>query len=255
METREQYLERLNKWLNDARLWHSYCAGFPQFYMNNVNRFNISNENSDNFNQNLFQRRTNVTSSNRIPDANTGIPQPIHYEFVIPPVWKRVTAELVDFFILLVIKMVMTLMLLEGFNLMNKDYNAFESLQKNIQDMRSLELLTLEVVYRSVACAYETYFLKGGQCATPGKRTMGLMVIRVKNIRPVAGAPVETIRVTRCSTLGMKKSFIRAILKNIFIGLMLPICLVLYFFKFNRTAYDIMADSIVVENQPNRPGL
>lgn len=31
--SREEYVNSLKEWLDNARLWHGYCAGFP-YYMN-----------------------------------------------------------------------------------------------------------------------------------------------------------------------------------------------------------------------------
>lgn len=44
--------------------------------------------------------------------------RPSTYEFVIPPLWKRMVAELMDFFILFLVKMALTFILLESFDIM-----------------------------------------------------------------------------------------------------------------------------------------
>lgn len=76
---------------------------------------------------------------------------------------------------------------------------------------------------------------------------MGLMVVTVGSISPVPGRQTETIRVTGAAPLGWQKSLSRAALKNLFVGLLLPFCVAFYIFPHNRTAYDMMANSIVVE--------
>lgn len=90
-------------------------------------------------------------------------------------------------------------------------------------------------------------------CATPGKRYMGLMVVHVENVVPVPGSADKLVRVTPCLPLGFQKSIIRAILKNVFLGVMLPMCFTLYIFRYNRTGYDAISNSLVVEYNPQIP--
>lgn len=36
--SREEYINKLSKWLEDARLWHGFCASFPYYmYVQNQN--------------------------------------------------------------------------------------------------------------------------------------------------------------------------------------------------------------------------
>lgn len=79
---------------------------------------------------------------------------------------------------------------------------------------------------------------------------MGLMVIQAETVNPVPGSD-QMVRVTPCLPLGIQKAIIRAVLKNIFLGIMLPVCLTLYIFRFNRTGYDAVSGSLVVECNPN----
>lgn len=60
--TREEYVNSLKKWLDNARLWHGYCASFP-YYMNlpNANNFYANN---------IFNRR--YTSLNGAPFTQPG---------------------------------------------------------------------------------------------------------------------------------------------------------------------------------------
>lgn len=80
---------------------------------------------------------------------------------------------------------------------------------------------------------------------------MGLMVIYVENINVANGQLDEHIViVSRSGPLGLKYSILRSVLKNLFIGLLLPVCS-LYIFRFNRTGYDMMSNSLVVEYNPH----
>jgi len=47
------------------------------------------------------------------------------------------------------------------------------------------------------------------------------------------------------------RSFARALAKNLLMTLLFPICVVMIFFKNNRTGYDIMTKTIVVESDAN----
>ncbi|KAG5893187.1 hypothetical protein JTB14_016464 [Gonioctena quinquepunctata] len=266
---REEYLEKLKKWLDDARLWHySICAGLPL----NTDE----NSASDNSNQQIHNIYANLTQANLLNDngqrffnnfanrnlANVISPQntltgqlahtPGTYEFVIPPLWKRALAELMDFLLLFLFKMALTFILMESFDIIDMGFYGFESFQKNLENSEvampmAIELLTLELLHRVVVCAYETYFLHGKFCATPGKRYMGLMVITAETITPVPGRLSETISATGVTALGWQKSLTRAALKNLFLGLFLPMCLAFYILPHNRTSYDMMSNSIVVE--------
>ncbi|XP_068916380.1 protein FAM8A1 isoform X1 [Tenebrio molitor] len=246
-QSREEYLEKLKQWLDEARLWHGFCAGFP-YYVSLQNQAESSAWNP------IYSTRplgnNNLRNQNNVP-----VFQPGTYEFVIPPLWKRIVAEFLDFLILLLIKMVVTFIIIESFYVVSIENYRFESFRKNLQDPKiamqmSVEILTLELLHRFIVCCYEVYWLKGGTCATPGKKYMGLMVIQVENVTPVPGRADEVVRVNPCLPLGTQKAIIRAILKNVFLGVMLPMCFTLYVFRFNRTGYDAMSNSLVVEYNP-----
>lgn len=80
---------------------------------------------------------------------------------------------------------------------------------------------------------------------------MGLIVIQIDNILPAPGPIQNKVTVTACSNLGFQKALTRAILKNLFIAFLLPICFTIYIFRYNRTGYDLMSKSLVVEYSPN----
>lgn len=74
---------------------------------------------------------------------------------------------------------------------------------------------------------------------------MGLIVVTAETIVP--GRLADTVVATRATPLNWQKSFMRAALKNLFIGILMPICAAFYIFPHNRTSYDMMSNSIVVE--------
>lgn len=52
------------------------------------------------------------------------------------------------------------------------------------------------------------------------------------------------------SNLGFKKALLRALAKNLLMALLFPFCFAMFFFRSNRTSYDIMTKTIVVEENP-----
>ncbi|XP_050519579.1 protein FAM8A1 [Diabrotica virgifera virgifera] len=266
---REEYIEKLKKWLDEARLWHyNVCAGFSynlgnvrensfQQFVNpfanlqpqnqpNVLRQRVGFTPNGNYQQPLFQAARQPAQNNQ--------PPPI-YEFIIPPLWKRAAAELMDFLLLLLLKVALTFLLLESFDIIDTGYYGLELFHKNLENSdgtvpMAFELLTLELVHRLIVCGYEAYFMQGKFLATPGKRYMGLMVISVQTITPIPSRPTETVSVTNAAPLSWQKSLTRSTLKNLLVGLFLPIC-IFYIFPQNRTCYDMMSKSLVVEYHPD----
>nr|CAI5865182.1 unnamed protein product [Callosobruchus analis] len=252
--SREEYMENLKKWLDDARLWqYNVCAMFP--CSPNVFMNHLGSTSNNNLWYNQFQTFTSTTNgrlANSFYQTTTRISPPRTYEFVISPLWKRAVAEIMDFLLLFALKMALTFLLIESFDIIDLSLYGYEAFRKRLEDPdmampMAVELLTLELLHRVIVCVYETIFLKGNFCATPGKRYMGLIVITAESITPVAGRANETIAATGASILGWKKSLARALLKNLFVGLFLPLCVAFYIFPHNRTSYDMMSNSIVVE--------
>lgn len=246
--SREEYIESLKQWLDNARQWEKVSK---QFY-SSISTNNLSSPNST---LQFTQLRNNNAESRPPPNGNL-VFLPGIYEFVIPPLWKRVVAEVLDFGILFIIKILLTFASVETFNFVTFGNYSFDTLEKYMQNPKlsmqmTLEILSLEILHRCIVCSYEVYWLKGGQCATPGKKYMGLMVIQIENIYPAPGHLDNVVRVSPCTTLGLQHAMTRAILKNLFVGFMLPVFYTMYIFRFNRTGYDIISKSIVVEYNPN----
>ena len=81
---------------------------------------------------------------------------------------------------------------------------------------------------------------------------MGLRVISVDEVKTPVNYPNNVVCVKPGTSLGLRKSFFRAIFKNIVLGfLMFPICFGFFIFRYNRTGYDMLVGSIVVEYIPN----
>lgn len=241
-EVRQEYMAKLHKWVEDIRkhneaafgLWCTYTAQYVQ-----------------------LQPNTNPNPPITPADDPLVFTRAGFYIYIIPPMWKRIVAEIIDFLILFLIKMFLTIIVLESFDIIDLENYGLNSFHKKLQNPKlamqmSVEILMLEILHRFIVCCYETYWLVV-RCATPGKRYMGLAVVHAVNVTHVQGHVEETVIAHPCTALSIKDAVFRALLKNVFIGLLLPICFVLLFFKYNRTGYDLMTNSLVVEYNPNPP--
>ena len=123
----------------------------------------------------------------------------------------------------------------------------------------SSDLLLLEVLTKIAVCFYEALWTMSGQVyvggATPGKVLLGLRIVHVEAVVPIQrmqggvnnnGTPLRAL-LYPATNPGFKRAFFRAIAKNILMALLFPMCFVMLFFKNNRTAYDVMTKTIVVE--------
>ena len=119
--------------------------------------------------------------------------------FVIPPVWKRISAEILDFLILFVLKVMITFIAVDFFKLVDLDNYEFPldllsmdpenvKLDYNLALQFTQEILILELIHRLVVCVFEALCthrgplgLPGG--ATPGKVIMGLKIVKCNQVR------------------------------------------------------------------------
>lgn len=267
---REEYLDKLRKWLEEARLWYSLSSGFP----NSIPGFSFPSEGAQNSTQQnpyaafyqspgIGQNIGNGFQNNQ----NSGVlfyqtyqltlRLPQTFEFKIPPLWKRLCAELIDICILLTLKLFIIFVFMESFNIGNAwDLYGLEAVQKGLIEGQELnyslafELILLEFIHRFILCLFETYFLQGKTCATPGKRCMGLMVVQVDNLNLIPNRPTETVSATGVKALVWQRALLRSILKHLIVGLLLPLAITFYIFPFNRTSYDMMCNTVVVEAHP-----
>lgn len=179
--------------------------------------------------------------------------------FTIPPVWKRIAAETLDFFILIVLKVMITFIAVDFFELVDLEQYELpldilnidpEKLDVRLALQFTQEILVLELVHRMVVCVFEALCthrgppgMPGG--ATPGKVIMGLKIISCNQVISLGGSRV---RVSPAGDLGLGWAAVRSVLKNFSLAFFFPVCFSLLFLPYSRTLYDIMARSIVVEN-------
>lgn len=77
---------------------------------------------------------------------------------------------------------------------------------------------------------------------------MGIRVVLCNNLEQVDNRH-NVVKIYPATDLGYRWSFARALMKNLVFPLLFPICFPFFFNKFNRTTYDILCHSIVVENR------
>ncbi|PVD32634.1 hypothetical protein C0Q70_08078 [Pomacea canaliculata] len=174
-------------------------------------------------------------------------------ECIVPPFWKRVSAELIDFTILFYIKLVVTVMVMHEMGFMDSifDYEILENLDEIDYDRAftiTSEVIAMEIINRLLITFFETLCLRRGigmvGGATPGKRLLGLRVISCRDIQEVGH---NRVLVAPASDIGWFSAFIRSAIKNFTIAFFFPACLTVFIFKHNRAAYDVLSSTIVVE--------
>ncbi|KAM5298323.1 protein FAM8A1 [Ctenodactylus gundi] len=169
-------------------------------------------------------------------------------EYVIPSLAHRFMAEMVDFFILFFIKatIVLSFMHLSGIKDISKF--AMHYIIEEIDEDTSMEdlqkMMVVALIYRLLVCFYEIICIWGAGGATPGKFLLGLRVVTCDTSVLIAPSRVLVIP---SSNVSITTSTIRALIKNFSIASFFPAFITLLFFQHNRTAYDIVAGTIVVK--------
>ncbi|KAM9165202.1 protein FAM8A1 [Pangshura tecta] len=173
--------------------------------------------------------------------------RPAGREYIIPSLAHRFIAEMVDFFILFFIKatIVLSIMHLSGIKDISKF--AMHYIIEEIDEDTSMEdlqkMMVVALIYRLLVCFYEIICIWGAGGATPGKFLLGLRVVTCDT--SVLIAP-NRVLVIPSSNVSITTSTIRALIKNFSIASFFPAFITLLFFQHNRTAYDIVAGTIVV---------
>lgn len=169
-------------------------------------------------------------------------------EYAIPSLAHRFMAEMVDFFILFFIKatIVLSIMHLSGIKDISKF--AMHYIIEEIDEDTSMEdlqkMMVVALIYRLLVCFYEIICIWGAGGATPGKFLLGLRVVTCDTSVLIAPSRVLVIP---SSNVSITTSTIRALIKNFSIASFFPAFITLLFFQHNRTAYDIVAGTIVVK--------
>ncbi|CAK9806852.1 Protein FAM8A1 [Anthophora plagiata] len=271
-EERSEYFQKLEKWLHEAYAWQSMAAMFPYYLMSsqminstsgvspfpsqvpnvtNTHRLIVGTNNQEN--DPLRQRR---------PQDHEGPPfqAPVAegYEYRIPPIWKRLAADFIDATMLFLLKFSITFIAINVFNFI--DIDDLDLVRANLRIDYKMALamtygiLMLEIIHRVIVCMTEAFWLQRGLNgriggATPGKSMMGLRVVQCRSVIPVDRPnDPDVVLVSPGTDLGLPLALGRSVVKNMILAFLFPVCFALFFFRFNRTVYDLLCNSIVVED-------
>eukprot|EP00088_Acartia_fossae_P024896 TRINITY_DN2573_c1_g1_i4.p1 TRINITY_DN2573_c1_g1~~TRINITY_DN2573_c1_g1_i4.p1 ORF type:complete len:313 (-),score=39.07 TRINITY_DN2573_c1_g1_i4:263-1201(-) len=210
------------------------------------------------------------TNVNNNPTTNTTLPSSVptvnileHRMYTLAPLWKRIVAEMIDFAILLVLKIIVALNAVEMLDIDLDNYEfLLDSLNPESIDMSSImdynaavqfssELLLIELMHRVIVCLYEAMCTSRGPAgnqggATPGKFIMGLRVIKCHQLIPAGG---NRVLITPGGNLGFGWALLRSFLKNLSVATMFPLCISLTLDPNTRTVHDFLSNSVVVQRQ------
>lgn len=154
-----------------------------------------------------------------------------------------------------------------------------DNLKKSIEDdyaefiSFSSDLLLIEILTKVLVCFYEALWTTSGHIyvggATPGKILMGIRIVYAEAVVPLPPPQQQQQQqqpgiflnnnnnngqlralLYPASNPGFKRALLRAMAKNILMALLFPMCFIMLFFKNNRTGYDVMTKTIVVEENP-----
>ncbi|XP_043492764.1 protein FAM8A1 isoform X1 [Polistes fuscatus] len=281
-EERSEYFKKLEKWLQEAYAWQSVAAMFPYYVMSNqvlnLSEKEILRKKKIITGAMPFGSSIPTTSAQRI---NTATPPqqndlqrqrrpqetaPPHFqradaegfEFRIPPVWKRLAAEFIDSAMLFLLRISISFVIIDFFDFIGLEDS--ELLQTNLPiDYKMFIEVTygtilLEIINRIAVCILEAFWLQRGMNGriggtTPGKSIMGLRVVQCRNVVPADRADdPDMVYVQPGTDLGFPLAFSRAVIKTLILSSVFPICFGVFFFRFNRTGYDLICNSIVIED-------
>ncbi|XP_072303249.1 protein FAM8A1 isoform X2 [Eucyclogobius newberryi] len=233
----------------DARHWYNYSyplslPGYTEGARNNQ----------------FYQTTAGAAAASRTPttDARSGqlpngTPAPPGREYTVPSPLQRFMAETVDFFILFCVKatIVLCIMHLSGMKDIAKFITHFivEEIDENTSMEDLQKMMAVALVYRVLVCVYETICIWTAGGATPGKFLLGLQVVMCDTttiVRP------NRVLVVPATDVSLSASAVRALNKNFSIAFLFPVFITLLFFQHNRTVYDIVAGTIVVQRRTGR---
>ncbi|XP_046964462.1 protein FAM8A1 [Vanessa cardui] len=266
---RDAYFHALRLWIQQAQMYQNISTCFP-YYMMTLQGLQNSPTNVPLLNNNYqFQGQQfpfQVPIPPRQAPENQAPGDPLSpaeiiarhggFEYVIPPLYKRLLAEFIDFMLLFILKLIVTFIAVDMFELIDLDKFDFYKFSEHYDDYKyamelTSEILLLEIIYRILVCIFEAFCLSGsvGRTggATPGKALLGLRVVTASAVLPVEGRPKETVILYPGKPLTFIVALFRSLMKNFLISLLFPLCVVLFVFRHNRTGYDLLCGVVVVE--------
>lgn len=247
---RDEYIKSLNCWMAACTYWRMYHTMLQSSFIST--QFPVTSSRSNGSASNF-----NGISSANSPQSNSDTSDQGKI-YKIPDIWKRASAELIDFLLLLIMKIFVTYIAIDFLDLIDLSKFDFSSFDLEDVDTYQLaveltsEILVIESVHRFIVIIFETIFLmrnlafsNGNGGSTPGKKIMGLRVISCYEIQELPG---DRVKVTPAGNIGFGYALLRAVIKNFSSIFFLPASLTVFVSIHNRAAYDIACRCIVVED-------
>jgi len=284
-KTAAEYAKDVEKWVQNASLsyyWQNVASAFPYFLMqqmaiqqqqlqiNRINELRTTQPAALTWNsivsrivvqiRNVFRSRR-VGNIPRVHNPTLGrLAELGGREYKIPRLWKRFTAEFVDFAILFLLKLFFTFIAMDFFDMIDlqkyEEPDGSSTIDYKFALQITSEIFILELIHRIVVCFFEALCLHQGTNgvggATPGKSLLGLRVVSCESIQPLQGSRVL---VWPARDIGFGWALLRSIIKNFSMALFIPTCITMLFFPFHRTVYDILCGCLVVEDVQQFPRL
>lgn len=270
-EERSEYFRKLEKWLQEAYAWQSVAAMFPYYVMSNqmlnslsgassfvppiptmTNTQRVNATNPEQQNEPQRQRRPQEMPAPFQPAEAEG------FEYRIPPVWKRLVAEFIDSAMLFLLRISIYFIIVDVFDFIGLDDSEILQTNLPIDYKMAIEVtygtMLLEIINRIIVCICEALWLQRGMNGriggtTPGKSIMGLRVVQCRSVVPAERPDdPDMVYVQPGTDLGFPLAFGRAFIKTLILSSVFPICFGVFFFRFNRTGYDLICNSIVIED-------
>ncbi|XP_072008751.1 protein FAM8A1 [Engystomops pustulosus] len=237
-----EYSRKLQEWLWQcycgSMCWQNSCATAAALVM--MNAGNIGD-------QSRIRSAPAPSTAAANTNSATTAPPAAGREYIIPSLAQRFRAEMVDFFILFFIKAAVILTIIHFSGIKDISKFAMHYIIEEVDEDTSMEdlqkMMVVALIYRLLVCLYEIICIWGAGGATPGKFLLGLRVVTCDSSVLVAPNRVLVIPSTN---VNMTASTVRAVIKNFSIAFFFPAFITLLFFQHNRTAYDIVAGTIVV---------
>jgi len=257
------YAKQVSDWLQQAHQAQAMQLGFYTFLAQQAASAGQSTNQSTTESTNAtVQPPTNQSGATRnINLVNINVSQGEQRIYIVPPIWKRILAELIDIFILLTLKIIITFTAVDFFEVIELENYDFlnlgaeniniDTLDYNAAIQFTSEVIILELVHRLVVCIFEALCTRRGQGgtvggATPGKVVLGLKIVKCEQ---VVSLGANRVLVSPGNNMGIWWALLRSFIKNISLALFFPICFAVNYLPNARTLHDIMSRSIVVESE------
>ncbi|KAH8262779.1 hypothetical protein KR044_000321, partial [Drosophila immigrans] len=279
VSTREAYFASLDEWARQADDWKRFVDFLNSSYSIYLN------------NHLVMQRSRRLTGTSQLREAQhrialrtvaelDGLPRQRliwglgGVEMLVAPFWKRALAEIIDTFIIVMLKVLVAFIFtsfaiidlkkpIVHISLLEEDivFSLLDVLRKFLQ--LSNATICMIVMMKVLTCCYEFLFLMCNHGMTPGKFLIGIRVVYVRTLIPVHPRPAPDFMfqvhsepyyalVYPAITPNAVRILMRVLLKNFIAHCSFPFYLLLLFPRDNRTTYEMMSKTAVVEVRSER---